>query len=81
MTQNVPPSVFSGSLGLLGVICRIGLALLAWVLPPPQPVSSIEPASTMLSMAIESFFIIISLLPKGPGHWPVFKHVYYYTSL
>ena len=73
---SVPPSVFSAVSD-----CWVSSALVSsvvWVLPPPQPVSSIEPASTMLSMAIESFFIMISLLPKCRFFRPC-KHVNYYT--
>ena len=53
--RSTPPSVPAVSVVAESVPSSV---VACSVFPPPQPVSSIEPASTMLSIAIESFFIL-----------------------
>ena len=50
------------------------------VLEPLQPVSSIEPASTMLSIAMENFFICVNLSDLTRAKRASLSNIDYYTA-
>ena len=58
--RSVPPSAE------VEVVESCASLLESAVLEPPQPVSSIEPASTMLSIAMENFFICVNSFRFDP---------------